>query len=158
MKEKDPFGEVGEEILEQTPPDAEFGDSASVQAAEAPAIVSPPPPTLPPPPTADPNVYPLSERKKMEEQDTAAIIFSIMDGVDKRIVQFFSRDFLKKQILINNGLNGSKLAIYFDESQERVATRIRMLADIGAIFFDENGTPIANEKIVQFISAVAPTY
>ena len=94
----------------------------------------------------------------MEEQDTAAIIFSIMDGVDKRIVQFFSRDFLKKQILIKNGLNGPKLAIYFDESQERVATRIRMLADIGAIFFDDKGTPIANEKIVQFIATVAPTY
>jgi len=143
MTEKDPFDEVGE-VVEQIPPVAEFED----QAEEAPAIEPPP----------DPNQYSIAERKRLEGQDTAAIIFSIMDVVDKRIVQFFSRDFLKKQILINNGLNGPKLAIYFDESEKRIATRIRMLSDIGAIFFDEKGTPVANEKIVQFVAATAPTY
>jgi len=152
MTEKDPFGEVGVEITQSTSPAPEFGEVTSA------IDPSPPPPPATPAAPADPNIYSLSERKKMEDQDTAAIIFSIMDSVDRRIVQFFSRAFLKKQILINNGLNGPKLAIYFNEPQERVATRIRMLADIGAIFFDENGTPIANEKIVQFISAVAPTY
>ena len=150
MTEKDPFGEVGEVTPELAPPVADFGNAQN----DTPAV-DPPGVEIPPP---DPNIYSLSERKKMEDQDTAAIIFSIMDSVDRRIVQFFSRPFLKEQILINNGLNGPKLAIYFNEPQERVATRIRMLADIGAIFFDENGTPIANEKIVQFISAVAPTY
>ena len=152
MTEKDPFGEVGAEVTQPTPPAPEFGEATSA------IDTSPPPPPATPATTPDPNIYSLSERKKMEDQDTAAIIFSIMDSVDRRIVQFFSRPFLKEQILINNGLNGPKLAIYFNEPQERVATRIRMLADIGAIFFDENGTPIANEKIVQFISAVAPTY
>ena len=148
--------EAHKAVLRNAPPAPEFGEATSA------IDPSPPPPAVDPPsveiPTPDPNIYSLSERKKMEDQDTAAIIFSIMDSVDRRIVQFFSRPFLKEQILINNGLNGPKLAIYFNEPQERVATRIRMLADIGAIFFDENGTPIANEKIVQFISAVAPTY
>ena len=151
MEEKDIFDTAEEPIPAPSPPVAEFTPPEPPKAlppAVEPGVV----------PKTESNIYNVSERRNLENQDVAANIFSIMDENDRRLLMFFSNKHLRKQILLSGELNANKLSMYFDETPERIGQRIRMMVDIGAIFFDDENLPVANTKVAQFVATVAPTY
>jgi len=106
----------------------------------------------------DVNIYSPGERKKMEHQEAAAVIYSLMDTIDRRLLQFFSLPHLKCLVLCEQGFNTSRLAGYLDEPAEKVENRIRKLYDIGALFTGTDRLPVVTSKISQFVSETAPTY